>query len=105
MSELIDIIPSKPTISLDSKCLPEIKEWRVSKNYEITLKVRETGVHEDTLPDGKRMLHATFEVINADGNESSREESAIKKGIRPEIDAWLDRKKFPFVRGKDETFK
>lgn len=64
--ELTQIIPSKPTISLDSKCLPAIKDWKVGKTYEIHLKVRETSVHEDDLPDNKKQLHASFEVIKAE---------------------------------------
>lgn len=62
---IADVMPSKPSISLDSKCLPEIKDWKVGKTYEIHLKVRETGVHEDDF-DNKKRLHATFDVINAE---------------------------------------
>ncbi len=62
---IADVIPSRPTISLDSKCLPEIKDWKVGKNYEIHLKVREVGVHEDSF-DNKKQLHATFEIIKAE---------------------------------------
>jgi hypothetical protein len=63
---IADIVPSKPTISLDSKCLPELKDWKVGKTYEIHLKIRETGVHEDRYDDNKKRLHATFEVIKAE---------------------------------------
>lgn len=64
MSTLIDIIPEKPTISLNDTTLKAIKNWKVGKTYEIHLKVRETGVHEDNFND-KKVLHATFEVIRA----------------------------------------
>lgn len=97
MSELIDIVPSKPTISLDSKCLPEIKEWRVGKNYELTLKVHETGVHEDSY-DNKKILHATFEVLHASAEESRTQEE--EEEPRPKygraIREWL--------AGKDGNF-
>jgi hypothetical protein len=66
MSELIDIIPSKPTISLDSKSLPKIKDWKVGKTYEVHLRIRETGVHEDSYGDNKKYLHATFELLKAE---------------------------------------
>jgi len=66
MTLLADVIPSKPTISLDSKVLPAIKEWRVGKTYEIHLKIREISVHEDDLADNKKQLHASFEVVKAE---------------------------------------
>ena len=63
---LADVVPEKPTISLDSKVLPELKEWRVGKTYEIHLKVRQVEVHEDTLSDNKKQLHARFEVLKGE---------------------------------------
>jgi hypothetical protein len=67
MPELISqVISDKPTISLDSKCLPAIKNWKVGKTYTIHLKVRETGVHEDKFENDKTRLDATFEVIKAE---------------------------------------
>jgi hypothetical protein len=62
--ELTQVIPTRETISLNSKTLPAIKNWKVGKNYEIHIKVREVGVHEDNFDD-KKQLHATFEVIRA----------------------------------------
>lgn len=62
---IVDIVPSKPTISLDSKTLPKIKDWKVGKTYEVHLKIRETGVHEDSYED-KKYLHATFELLKAE---------------------------------------
>ena len=64
MSDLLsDVIPDKPTIHLDSKCLPEIKNWKVGKTYEIHLKVRQTSAHEEY--GDKKVIGATFEVLNA----------------------------------------
>ena len=63
---LADVVTDKPTISLESKTLSAIKDWKVGKTYEIHLKIRETGVHEDTLSDNKKQLHATFEVLKAE---------------------------------------
>lgn len=62
---IAEIVPSKPTISLDSKSLPKIKDWKVGKTYEVHLKIRETGVHEDSYDD-KKYLHATFELLRAE---------------------------------------
>jgi hypothetical protein len=63
---LADVVPEKPTISLDSKVLPEIKDWRVGKTYEVHLKIRQVEVHEDKLSDNKKQLHARFEVLKAE---------------------------------------
>lgn len=62
---IADIVPSKPTISLDSKSLPQIKDWKVGKTYVVHLKIRETGIHEDSYDD-KKYLHATFELLKAE---------------------------------------
>lgn len=59
-----DVAPMRPTISLDSSVLPAIKNWKVGGNYEIHLKVHQSSVHEDDY-DGKKQLHATFEVKKA----------------------------------------
>ena len=64
IGSIADVAPMRCTISLDSHCLSAIKNWKVGQNYEIHLKVRETGVHEDNY-DGKKTLHATFEVVKA----------------------------------------
>lgn len=92
---IAEIVPSKPTISLDSKCLPEIKDWKVGKNYEITLKVHETGVHEDSY-ENKKILHATFEVLHAGAEESKIQEEEEDEEPRPKygraIRDWLARK-------------
>lgn len=65
MPVLEQIVPSKPTISLDSKVLPKIKDWKVGKTYEVYLKIRQVSVHEDDY-DGKKYLHASFEVVKAE---------------------------------------
>lgn len=63
---LADVVPEKPTIRLDSKVLPEIKEWKVGKTYEVHLKIRQVEAHEDKLSDNKKQLHARFEVLKAE---------------------------------------
>lgn len=65
MIEVAQIAPEKPTISLDSKVLPEIKNWQVGKTYEVHLKLRQKSVHEDDY-GGKKKLHASFEVQHAE---------------------------------------
>jgi hypothetical protein len=67
IGSIADVAPQRCTISLDSHCLSAIKNWKVGGTYEIHLKVRETAVHEDDY-DGKKVLHATFEVKRAGGS-------------------------------------
>jgi len=62
---LAEVLPDKETISLSSKVLPCIKDWKVGKTYTIDVKVRMTGVHEDNY-DNKKRLHASFEIIKAE---------------------------------------
>lgn len=64
MIEVAEIVPEKPTISLDSKTLPAIKKWQVGKTYEVHLKIREKSVREDYTD--KKVQHATFEVNSAE---------------------------------------
>lgn len=53
-------MPSKPMISLSSKDLPEIKKWKVGKEYEIELKVKQKGMRDE---DG--VMRAEFEIVEA----------------------------------------
>lgn len=50
----------KPRFHLSSKDLPEIKKWKIGKEYEISLKVKQKGMHEE----GKE-VDANFEIIEA----------------------------------------
>lgn len=62
--EVAQLVPTKPTIHLDSKCLPEIKNWKIGKTYTIHLKVRLKDLHEEF--EDKKVIGAGFEVLNAE---------------------------------------
>lgn len=49
----------KPTIHLSDKDLPAISKWKVGQTYTVTMKIRQTGVHENYNKDGNS---ADFEV-------------------------------------------
>lgn len=36
----------KPTLYLNSKDLPEIKNWKVGESYDLIVSVKQTGLHE-----------------------------------------------------------
>jgi len=66
ISDVIEA-PEKETISLNSKILPEVKDWKVGKTYNVNLKVRLTSLSEGW--DEPKRLRASFEVLKADCDE------------------------------------
>ena len=66
ISEIIE--PSeKETISLNSKLLPDVKNWKIGKTYEVNLKVRLSSLSEGW--DDPKKIKASFEVLKADCDE------------------------------------
>jgi len=53
----------KPTVSLDTSLLPDIKNWKVGKTYKVTLEIKQTGLHVKYGSDG---LCADFEIVSAE---------------------------------------
>lgn len=58
----------KPTLSLTTKELPEIANWKVGETYEIVLKVKQTSLSQDEY-DGTKKTRASFEIQNASVEE------------------------------------
>lgn len=54
-----DMPEYKPTLHLTDKDLPDISKWKVGQTYEITMKVRQTGIHENYDKSGNG---ADFEI-------------------------------------------
>ncbi len=59
----MDFDEYKPTISIGSKDLPEIKKWEVGESYDIIVSVKMTGLHER---EGGQLM-AEFQVEKAIG--------------------------------------
>lgn len=53
-----------PTLCLDSKNLPEIKDWKVGQTYEVSLKIKQTSMSTSEREGGESRTHADF-VIEA----------------------------------------
>jgi hypothetical protein len=66
ISDVIEA-PEKEIISINSKILPEVKDWKVGKTYNVNLKVRLTSLSEGW--DEPKRLRASFEVLKADCDE------------------------------------
>ena len=54
----------KPTLSVSTKQLPVIKDWKVGKEYELKVKTKMIGIREDNYDEknaGK--YEGTFEIL------------------------------------------
>ncbi len=61
----------KPTLSLDERDLPAIKNWSVGKRYQIMLTVEQTSMEKgdeyyEEGEGGSKKIHARFKVIKAE---------------------------------------
>lgn len=88
-------VKMKPSISLSSDELPEIRQWQPGNTYRILLTVRQTsmGVGDpfgDKPKDGKDHVSGSFEILNAKAlnnqpkqpqNGQSRNKSAMMKAL------------------------
>lgn len=66
----------KPTLNgISVKQLPEIKKWKVGKEYELCIKVKMTALRDGEY--GEKGLSASFEIqnISVEGEDLSREKS------------------------------
>ena len=73
----------KETISISGTDLPAIKNWKLGKEYQVSMKVKLTSLSQDEFEKGTR---ARFEVQSAQEcdceMESPKEESAEAKKAR-----------------------
>ena len=60
----------RPTVHLDGKAIPELKDWEIGKDY--LLRVRMKGKSLDEHEEGKTRAHGTFEVIGAGPDPDSK---------------------------------
>lgn len=56
-----EIPEMKPRMSIDSKDLPEIKNWKIDKEYTVTVNIKMIGIHKRYEGDG---VCADFEVLD-----------------------------------------
>jgi len=71
-----------PTFYIDIKNLPEAKEWEIGKEYEITLRIRQTGLSIRKNESSKEDYgNADFEIvgIGVHGEAPKKRYSRIKK--------------------------
>ncbi len=53
-----------PSLCLDSRQLPEVKDWKVGQTYEVSLKIKQTSMSTSEREGGESRTHADF-VIEA----------------------------------------
>lgn len=74
-----------PSFTLNSKDLPEIKDWKVGEVYFFKLKAEQIemgkGEYEFSNYTNSKVIHARFQIIEieSDGKESYEEEYARKR--------------------------
>lgn len=61
-----------PTLRLEHQFFPEVKNWKVGAEYEVTLKIKMTGVSIS-----KYQNDSEFEIV---GFEGEKEEKGEKEG-------------------------
>lgn len=64
-------------ITLTSKDLPEIADWKVGEHYELVLMVEQTGLNKDEMyTEGGEMetLSARFEVLKVKGKKKQMQD-------------------------------
>lgn len=61
-----DFPEMKPTVHLSDVDLPEISKWKVGQTYTVTMKIRQTGMHENYDKSGK---NADFEIESVEADD------------------------------------
>jgi len=52
-----------PTLHLDEKHLPEIKDWKIGEEYMLDVKVKMTNHGIQDYGDNKGNINATFKIV------------------------------------------
>lgn len=55
-----------PNVCFDAKTLPEGKDWKVGKTYQVTLRVTMTGTSQRKGRDGEEHGHFDFDIVGID---------------------------------------
>ena len=53
-----------PEIHVTSKDLPEIKDWKVGKKYNLMVEAEQVGLHKDMYGDNKNEVSARFRITS-----------------------------------------
>ena len=69
------------TIEFNVDQLPEIKEWEVGENYQITIKVRQKSFEERKKEGKKTKEEARFEIlaVKADSKLNNKQQTILDK--------------------------
>jgi hypothetical protein len=65
----------KPTIYIDSKQLPAVKDWKVGETYVVVLKIKMTGMHERE----DKSVSGDFQIEKVTPKDEKKDLSGISK--------------------------
>lgn len=68
-----------PSVSIPLSALPEAKDWDVSETYEVSLKLKMTGLHMHKGRNGKDEGAAQFDITGIAVTEEKTPRYATKK--------------------------
>lgn len=54
---------TRPSIGFDTGELPEVKDWKVGEEYEVILRIKQTGMHEIDFGPMKGKIRGEFTVV------------------------------------------
>lgn len=70
-----------PSFHVDTKQMPEIKNWEVGKKYRLVVEVEQTSYHEDDHSSGASFNITAYEILNGKNyDEMSDEEIEMEQG-------------------------
>lgn len=69
-----------PSFFIDIKHLPEAKDWEIGETYDVTLRVRQTGLHVSRHEGRKEDIgEATFEIVAINPHGPTEEKKRYKR--------------------------
>lgn len=68
-----------PTIYLDSQTLPEGKDWKVGKTYDVTLRLTMKGISQRKGRDEKEHGNYDFDIVGIDPTGEVKDKKEIKR--------------------------
>lgn len=71
-----------PNVSIPLTVIPEAKDWKVGKTYEITLRLKQTGMHMNKAASGDRGA-AQFDIVGVAPHGEATKTKAAKKKTAP----------------------
>ena len=79
LAKEVELPEQKNTISITETELPEIKEWKIGEEYEISIKIKQTGMRIEDWGKNKGKVVAQFEIIEMESEDEDDEKENEKE--------------------------